>query len=94
MSGAAQQLPPPAEQTPLPGGLDRPALRALVREHPAALGDARQVARFLCGLTSPALTRARLGRHPLFGALEERRFADVLAWYGGGGARPDVVADS
>jgi ATP-dependent DNA helicase RecQ len=40
----------------------------------------RPCARFLCGLTSPATSRAKLTRDPLFGVLAERRFADVLAW--------------
>jgi ATP-dependent DNA helicase RecQ len=39
----------------------------------------RTVARFLCGLPSPALTRARLTRHDDFGALSEVPFPDVLA---------------
>ena len=37
---------------------------ALAAAHPAALGHPRQRARFLCGLTSPALSAARLARHP------------------------------
>jgi ATP-dependent DNA helicase RecQ len=45
-----------------------------------ALADARQRARFLCGMSSPALTRARLSRHPLFGCAEDRPFAVVLDW--------------
>jgi ATP-dependent DNA helicase RecQ len=52
--------------------------------YPTELGPARPAARFLCGLSSPALTRAKLTRHPLFGALAERRFPDVLAWCGEG----------
>jgi ATP-dependent DNA helicase RecQ len=59
--------------------LDRAELRALSRAHPQALGEARQLARFLCGLTSPATSRARLSRHALFGVLAERRFEQVLA---------------
>ena len=59
--------------------LDRAALDELVAEHPAALATARQRARFLCGLTSPATTKAKLSRHALFGALAEQRFVDVLA---------------
>ena len=58
---------------------DRAALDELASEHPAALGTPRQRARFLCGLTSPATTKAKLSRHALFGALAEQRFADVLA---------------
>ena len=46
---------------------------------PSALGQSRQLARFLCGLTSPATTRDRLSRHELYGALAGHRFADVLA---------------
>ncbi len=46
--------------------------------HPEALGETRQSARFLCGLTSPALTRAKLSRHPLFASLETHRFQQVL----------------
>jgi ATP-dependent DNA helicase RecQ len=54
--------------------------RALAREHPEALGESRALARFLCGLTSPRLARARLSRHELFGALADVPFARVLAW--------------
>jgi ATP-dependent DNA helicase RecQ len=56
------------------------ALAALADAHPAALGEPRQQARFLCGLTSPALTTARLSRHTLFGVLDGYPFAAVLAW--------------
>ncbi len=43
-----------------------------------ALQHPRQLARFLCGLTSPATSRARLSRHPRFGCFAELSFADVL----------------
>jgi len=36
------------------------------------------VTRFLCGLTSPAASRARLGRHEAFACLERLPFAEVL----------------
>jgi len=49
-----------------------------LQAHPEALATPRQRARFLCGLTSPATTRAKLSRHALFGALADQRFADVL----------------
>ena len=45
----------------------------------AALASPRQVARFLCGLPSPTATRAKLSRHPLFGALAGVPFLKVLA---------------
>ncbi len=75
-------LPAPAPVPPLPAGLDTEAFAALRAVHPAALGHARQAARFLCGLSSPALSRAKLTRHALFGAWETTPFVDVLAWCG------------
>jgi ATP-dependent DNA helicase RecQ len=62
------------------GSAGRATLRELSASHPQALGEARQLARFLCGLTSPATSRARLSRHPSFGALAEQRFVEVLAF--------------
>ncbi|MDK1022200.1 MAG: ATP-dependent DNA helicase RecQ [Candidatus Hydrogenedentes bacterium] len=44
-----------------------------------ALDTSRQLARFLCGLSSPATSRARLRGHPLFGALEGVPFHEVVA---------------
>jgi len=54
------------------------AVSRLVEERHAALGSARQLARFLCGMSSPASTRARLNRHDAFGLLADIPFADVL----------------
>jgi ATP-dependent DNA helicase RecQ len=76
LTGEAQRLPDPGE--PPSVDLDELALAELAAAHPAALATPRQLARFLCGLTSPATTRAKLSRHPLFGALAEQRFGDVL----------------
>jgi ATP-dependent DNA helicase RecQ len=64
----------------LPAGLDVAALRSLRSAHRQALGEPRQLARFLCGISSPALTRAKLSRHALNGALEEWGFVEVLRW--------------
>lgn len=77
-TGRTRPLPPTSPPAPLPENL-KEDLAALREAHPDALGQPRQVARFLCGLSSPAITRARLGRNPLFGALEDRPFAEVLA---------------
>jgi ATP-dependent DNA helicase RecQ len=74
LTGRAQELP----ESTIPPATDVD-LDALVEEYPDALATPRQQARFLCGLTSPATTRAKLSRHPLFGALAEQRFADVLS---------------
>jgi ATP-dependent DNA helicase RecQ len=78
LTGHAQELPTPEAQPTI--DVDRVALAALVDEHEEALATPRQQARFLCGLTSPATTRAKLSRNALFGVLAEQRFADVLSW--------------
>jgi ATP-dependent DNA helicase RecQ len=80
LSGRAAVLPEPMLQPSVDAVVDADALAALAAEHHDALGSPRQRARFLAGITSPATTRAKLTRHALFGALAERRFADVLAW--------------
>ena len=80
LTGQAQRLPEPEPKPPIEKSIRADALVALRDMHPDALGGSRQQARFLAGITSPATTRAKLTRDPLFGALAERRFADVLAW--------------
>jgi len=62
------QLPPATIDT----------VKALVAEHPAALDCSRSAARFLCGLTSPALTRAKLSRHEIFGKHNSIPFSNVM----------------
>lgn len=51
---------------------------ALRNEHPDSLMEPRAFARFLCGLSSPRASRARLGSHPLFGSCADIPFAQVL----------------
>jgi ATP-dependent DNA helicase RecQ len=78
LSGRAEL--PPASPLPAPETVVVPAqLAALRSEHAFALGQPRQLARFLCGLSSPATTRTKLTRHELYGSLSAHRFADVLA---------------
>ncbi len=74
LTGVAQRLPDPVDARPIEVDLGD-----VVEEHPGALALPRQQARFLCGLSSPATTRAKLSRHPLYGSLAEHRFEDVLA---------------
>lgn len=64
--------------TRVPDDREWAELRAVVDEKHAALGTPRQLARFLCGMSSPASTRARLGRHDSFGMLADLPFAEVL----------------
>jgi ATP-dependent DNA helicase RecQ len=54
-------------------------------EDSGGVGHLRRQASLVCGLSSPAITRAKLGKHPLNGALEDRGFAEVLAWCEGAG---------
>ena len=67
----------PARYTP-PGEDAKHQLRRLMAERHKALGSPRQVARFLCGLSSPAASRAKLRSHPMFGALVSVPFHEVL----------------
>ncbi len=52
----------------------------------AALASPRQLARFLCGLTSPATTRAKLTKDRRFGKLADVPFRDVLRFVEGCGS--------
>lgn len=54
------------------------AVRKLVAEHPEILSEARQQTRFLCGLSSPKMLRARLNRNPLYGCCGAIPFEQVL----------------
>ena len=71
---------PPASD---PGDRETAIVRSLRSElgpgQREALAAPRQVARFLCGLASPSASRAKLSRHPLFGALAAVPFQKVLA---------------
>jgi ATP-dependent DNA helicase RecQ len=74
-------LDPEPEPEPEPGFTERDleTIRRLRSEKHPALRQPRQLARFLCGLTSPATTRDRLTRHDAFGALEHLPFPLVLS---------------
>jgi ATP-dependent DNA helicase RecQ len=75
--GERRTLAPAADPGTLARRIDAAALATAREEHPL-LRDARSGARFLCGLASPGLARARLYRHPLYGALAAWRFREVL----------------
>jgi ATP-dependent DNA helicase RecQ len=77
--GLANPRAIPASAVPGIEAEDVAAMRALLDERHPALRTPRQLARFLCGLTSPATSRARLTRHDSFGLLERVPFAEVLA---------------
>jgi len=75
----------PATRTPLPASPIKPFteedeedIRALIFEENAALASPRALTRYLCGLTSPATTRAKLTKRPEFGRWAAVPFRDVL----------------
>jgi len=78
-SGGVAPREIPASAAPPLSPPQTAAVRSLVAEGRASLRTPRQLARFLCGLTSPATTRERLGKHAAFGLLARVPFADVLA---------------
>ncbi|NNC90823.1 MAG: RecQ family ATP-dependent DNA helicase [Akkermansiaceae bacterium] len=79
-SGAERAGDLPGSPPPEIGLEHTGAIQALLGEKNGALRTPRQLARFLCGLTSPATTRARLTRHDAFALLEGHPFEDVLAY--------------
>jgi ATP-dependent DNA helicase RecQ len=54
-------------------------VETLRREHQDILADPRALARLLCGVSSPMLTRARLTSDPMFAALAHIPFQAVLS---------------
>jgi ATP-dependent DNA helicase RecQ len=62
---------------------DHRVLAALVEESHEALSAPRQLARFLCGLPSPASGRAKLRRHPWWGRHGGVPFGQVLSFVEG-----------
>ena len=57
---------------------DLQIIRSVRAENHASLRGVRQLARFLCGISSPATIRERLTRHDAFGFLEGVPFQKVL----------------
>ncbi len=55
---------------------------SLRRQYVRELSHPRSLARFLCGVNSPWMLKAKLQKDPLFGALAQVPFAEVLAQAG------------
>jgi ATP-dependent DNA helicase RecQ len=69
---------PPRDAESIPeelGGRIQPTIAAA-----DVLNTPRALARFLCGLSSPRLGRARIGKDPFFGTLAGVPFPTVLTW--------------
>ena len=79
----------PRPETPIDEEVWSQAIQAR-EQHAEVLAEPRALSRFLTGLRSPSITRARLAAHPLFGALEQVSFTRVLerASSGIGGNKP------
>lgn len=60
------------------GDVDLAEIRAVVAGNHPALRQSRQIARFLCGLPSPATSRGKTKQHASFGALAGLPFNVVL----------------
>ncbi|MEE8452535.1 MAG: ATP-dependent DNA helicase RecQ [Thermoguttaceae bacterium] len=72
----AQPLPPARYASPDPS--KAAAIGRLRAEGHDSLATPRQLARFLCGLNSPATSRDRLRKHPTFGTFTAVPFHEVL----------------
>lgn len=73
-------VPPTKLKSPRPrkvSQMELGAVRNLLNESHAALRKPRQLARFLCGMSSPASMRARLYRHDAYGLLADLPFREV-----------------
>ncbi|HEY3783515.1 MAG TPA: RecQ family ATP-dependent DNA helicase [Fimbriimonadaceae bacterium] len=60
--------------------INEEAVKELVERLPLELQTPRNLAKVLCGLSSPSFTKLKLTRDPLFGSLEHHQFADVVIW--------------
>ncbi|MFC6669438.1 RecQ family ATP-dependent DNA helicase [Marinobacterium aestuariivivens] len=67
----------PAQEDTALSGAQRSAIDALIAEGQEALRHPRQLARFLCGLSSPATFRLR--KHAAYGCLADQPFRQVLS---------------
>jgi ATP-dependent DNA helicase RecQ len=72
----------PKASAPAPRGtteIDESIISEMTSENHNALKHPRQLARFLCGITSPAATKAKLKKHPRFGSFKHLPFESVLS---------------
>jgi ATP-dependent DNA helicase RecQ len=76
--GHPQKMPEPPTQGGAPSESAWNTVRQLQDEHPGAVDYPRQVARFFCGISSPATSRARITRHELFGKYNQQPFALIV----------------
>jgi ATP-dependent DNA helicase RecQ len=75
-----EAAPLPRSAVPDLSDEDLTRIHDLRAENHAALRSPAQLARFLCGIRSPAAGRARLTRHDAFGSFESVPYRVVLGW--------------
>lgn len=76
-----RQNVPTREEAALPEGLEHRVKVLLQQDDPKqVLREPRSLTRFLCGIFSPRIGRAKLAGHPLFGVVERVPFKQILAW--------------
>ena len=75
--GEHQPLKPPARTRSL-GDREAADVQSVIDLNSPALRAPRQFSRFLCGITSPATSPARLGKNGLFGKWSDIPFQDAL----------------
>jgi len=80
-SACLGEVCPPVKRTarPIPVGLAE-TLAPVLADDRAVLSSPLAIARLLCGISSPKLSRAKLTRHKLFGVLTDLPFGQVMAW--------------
>lgn len=74
-----KRFPLPERDCPELGLKDIELMQSLMAERQAALRHPRQMARFLCGIASPASAGAGLKKHRAYGILSDLPFLEVLA---------------
>ena len=74
------QLPERKSQT-IPEHLKQQIMQLISEQESAQiLQNPHVLARFLCGVTSPHLSKAKLTKHPLFSILENVPFKQIQEW--------------
>ena len=78
LDGGGAATPLPRSAPPPLGSAEADAIRSLHAEGHDSLSSPRQLTRFLCGLASPATTKARLRKHAAFACQGDAAFPQVL----------------
>lgn len=71
---AAKELPPIGDK------ISASELRDIRSRFPEVVSQHRAMARFLCGLSNPAFSKAKITKEPLYAVLDAYRFDSVLAF--------------